>query len=208
MKKQLHVISTGQQTPEELVGIVEKLHQDIDGIHLREKKWSASKLVEVIQLFHEKGVPLTKIFINDRIDVALAMRTGGVHLANHSINITFIREMFPTLKIGCSVHSIEEAVRAEKDGADYLFYGHIFETLSKKGVPARGLSELERMKELTTIPIIAIGGITPDNTIKVMKQSVAGIAVMSGILLHDNPVEATKKYRYQLDKELNHEQTL
>lgn len=208
MNKQLHVISTGKQSKEEFVSIVEKIHREIDGIHLREKKWSANKLVQVIQLLHSKGVPLTKIFVNDRIDVALTMRVKGVQLGHHSINITFVREMFPTLTIGCSVHSVEEAVRAERKGANYLFYGHIFETTSKQGITPRGLESLQYMKELTTIPIIAIGGITPENTKEVMRQGVSGIAVMSGILLHENPVEATQRYRNQLEKEIKYEQSL
>lgn len=201
MKKQLHVISTGQQTKAELVRIVAKIHHYIDAIHLREKSWSARKLIEVIHFLQEKGVPLSKIIVNDRVDVAHVMQTAGVQLAHHSINLTYVREMYPALKIGCSVHSIEDAVKAESNGADYILYGHLFETSSKQGIPARGLDNLQRMQEVTPIPIIGIGGITPENTSEVINQGITGIAVMSGIFLHENPLEATKKYRYQLDKE-------
>jgi len=200
MNKQLHVISTGQQSQEILISKIEMIHKEIDAIHLREKKWSANQLIVTIQYLNSVGVPLEKIIINDRVDVAYIMETGGAHLAYHSIDISFVRDAFPNLQIGCSVHSIKEAIEAEVKGADYLFYGHIYETSSKSGIPPKGIEHLEYLKQQVSIPIITIGGITPENTEKIIQKGVAGIAVMSGILLNSHPEEAVKKYREILDK--------
>lgn len=200
MKKQLHVISTGQQSQELLIRKIEMIHQEVDVIHLREKNWSANQFVEVIQNLKGVGVPLEKVIINDRVDVAYIMKTGGVQLAYHSMDITFVRDAFPNLPIGCSVHSIDEAVKAEAKGANYLLYGHIYETASKPGVPPKGLKDLQDMNDQVSIPIIAIGGITPENTKEIIQKGVAGIAVMSGILLRDDPKEAANNYRAILDR--------
>lgn len=200
MKKQLHVISTGQQSQELLIRKIEMIHQEVDVIHLREKNWSANQFVEVIQYLNGVGVPLDKIIINDRVDVAYIMKTGGVQLAYHSIDLSFVRAAFPNLPIGCSVHSIDEAVKAETKGANYLLYGHIYETASKPGVPPKGLKDLQDMNDQVSIPIIAIGGITPKNTKEIIQKGVAGIAVMSGILLRDDLKEAVNNYRAILDR--------
>src|SRR5690625_2260249 len=113
MTRQLHVISTGHQSQELLTCKIEMIHQEVDAIHLREKNWSANQYVEVIQYLKAVDVPLEKIIINDRVDVAYIMKTGGVQLAYHSIDLSFVREAFPDLRIGCSVHSVQEAVKAE-----------------------------------------------------------------------------------------------
>lgn len=200
MKKQLHVISTGQQSQELLIRNIEMIHQEVDAIHLREKNWSANQYVEVIQYLNTIGVPLEKIIINDRVDVAYIMKTGGVQLAYHSIDLAIVREAFPDLRIGCSVHSVEEAVKAEAKGANYLLYGHIYETTTKLGLPPKGLKDLQVMNDQVSIPIITIGGITPENAKEIIQKGVAGIAVMSGVLLKEDPKEAVKNYRSILDK--------
>lgn len=200
MKKQLHVISTGQQSQEMLISKVEMIHQEVDAIHLREKSWSANQLIDVIQHLNSVGVPHEKLIINDRVDVAYIMETGGVHLAYHSIDLSLVRDAFPNLQIGCSVHSVGEAVEAEAKGAHYLLYGHIFETSSKLGIPPKGLKDFQYMNDQVSIPLITIGGITPENTKEIIRKGAAGIAVMSGILLKDDPKEAVKNYRAILDK--------
>jgi thiazole tautomerase (transcriptional regulator TenI) len=200
MDKRLHVISTGQQSQKEFICKVEMIHQEVDAIHLREKSWSANQLVDVIQYLNSVGVPLDKLIVNDRIDVAYIMGIGGVHLAYHSISISFVRAAFPTMQIGCSVHSLEEAVKAEAKGANYLLYGHIYETSSKQGIPPKGLKDLQYMNDQVSIPIIAIGGITPENTEEIIRNGGTGIAVMSGILLQDDLMKAVKSYRTILDK--------
>src|SRR5690625_334622 len=122
------------------------------------------------------GVPHEKLIVNDRADVAYIMETKGVHLAYHSMDISFVRDAFPTLQIGRSVHSIEEAVEAEAKGAHYLLFGHIYETSSKLGIPPKGLQDLQYMNDNISIPLIAIGGITPENTKEIVQKGVTGIA--------------------------------
>src|SRR5690625_1196795 len=79
--RQFHIISSGQQSWETFCSITARVHEEVDAIHLREKKWSASELISAISLLSEQGVPLQKIIVNERIDVAHMMRTNGVQLA-------------------------------------------------------------------------------------------------------------------------------
>lgn len=200
MKKQLHVISTGQQSQQELINKLEMIHQEVDAIHLREKNWSARELIDVIRQLTAIGIAHEKLIVNDRADVASIMKIKGVHLAYHSMDVSLVSDAFPSLQIGRSVHSIEEAVKAEEKGAHYLLYGHIYETSSKLGIPPKGLQDLQYMNDNISIPMIAIGGITPENTKEIIHKGVAGIAVMSGILLSADPKETVKKYRAILDE--------
>jgi thiazole tautomerase (transcriptional regulator TenI) len=209
MNKQLHVISTGRQSMEEFVRIASTIHKDVDAFHLREKKWTAKELVGVIEALMEQGVPLEKIIINDRVDVAHSMKTGGVQLAHHSIDVSLVKKAFPGLQIGCSVHSLAEAVEVEKKGANRLLYGHIFSTASKPGMPPRGLKELEEIIENVKVPVLAIGGITPKNVNDVLATGVEGIAVLSGILKARDPLDAVLEYREKMRERFeNHEQPL
>ncbi|MEK1830709.1 thiamine phosphate synthase [Priestia megaterium] len=74
----------------------------------------------------------SKIIVNDRVDVAHALKAKGVQLAYHSLDVSVVIDAFPSLIVGKSVHSVEEALEAEKDGAHYILYGHIYSTHSKK----------------------------------------------------------------------------
>src|SRR5690625_3766560 len=200
MAKQLHVVSTGKQSREMFVKVVQRIHKYVDAIHIREKTWPAKELTDAIHALIEKEVPPEKIIVNDRIDVAYIMKITGVQLAHHSVDIALVRKMFPSLQIGSSVHSSEEAIIAEEKGASHIFYGHIFPTASKPGVMPRGLENLQKVTGQVMIPVIAIGGITPENTKKILATRSGGIAVLSGILLADDPLQAAKEYRNALDK--------
>src|SRR5690625_7498485 len=138
--RQFHIISSGQQSWETFRSRTEPLQEEVNASHLREKKWSASELISAISLLSEQGVPLRKIIVNERIDVAHMMRTKGVQLAYHAAPPSMVRRTFPNLQIGCSVHSLAHAVQAETMGADWLLYGHVFQTDSIPVIPARGLS--------------------------------------------------------------------
>jgi len=199
-KKEFHVISTGRQHGSELVEIVASIHPYVDFIHLREKTKTARELAGIISTLLEKGVPLEKLVVNDRVDVAAAFKAKGVQLAYHSLNAKVVRECFPNLRIGCSVHSLEEATKADGEGADYCLYGHVFETECKDGILPRGLNELERIVQHVRVPVIAIGGIKPDNVEQVLQTKAAGIAVMSGVFLAANPVAEVQAYASILNK--------
>src|SRR5690625_4172092 len=137
-QKQLHMISTGKQTISELVQIIQHIHPYIDFLHLREPLWTVKDHFKAIDLLTQAGLPLYKLVINDRVDVAFVKGVYGVQLPYHSFPVSSLQQFFPTLKFGRSIQTIEDARTAETAGAHWLIHGHIFPTDSKKGVPPRG----------------------------------------------------------------------
>ncbi|MET3726727.1 thiazole tautomerase (transcriptional regulator TenI) [Fictibacillus halophilus] len=199
MEKQLHVITTGRQSVDELVTIAESIHPYMTMLHVREKTKSAKEVSHLIERLQKAGVPSTKIIVNDRVDVALCTGVKGVQLAHHSLDVSQVRRALPEMVMGCSVHSVSEAQDAEQSGADFIMYGHIFKTASKRNAEPRGLDQLQRVVDQTTLPVIAIGGITSENVRNVIKTGASGIAVMSGILEAKSPLQAVKLYKQQLE---------
>jgi thiazole tautomerase (transcriptional regulator TenI) len=193
-----HVVSTGRQSPDELVQTIEAIHCHVDVIHLREKTKTASELVQIMEQLQRCNVPLSKIIVNDRVDVAYAMGASGVQLAYHSLPVERVKQRFPSLLIGKSVHSVEEARLAEEQGADYLLYGHVYSSQSKAGQLPRGLLSLQEVVKAVSIPVIAIGGIRPEHVQQLKQTGVDGIAVMSGVFSADHPKEAAKRYQFFL----------
>lgn len=195
---ELHVISTGRQTKQELVRRLNEVHPYSDYIHLRERSFSARDYLDVIEQLTVAGVPLEKIIINDRVDVAYRVKAGGVQLGARSLPPEDVAHAFSGLRMGCSVHRTHEALEKEKAGADYLVYGHVFSTVSKPGLPPQGVAALREVAERVTIPVIAIGGIKPDNIQQVKESGAKGIAVLSGILLADDARNAAAAYNNKL----------
>lgn len=190
----LHLMTTGQQGRETLEHTLPELSMRVDRIHLREPHWSAQELVTCIELLMKRGVPAERLIVHDRLDVALV--TGiGIQLTTRSIPVDRVRSRFPELRIGQSVHSLTEAAAAEQAGADYVMYGHIFETGSKPGVPPRGLHALKQIVEQVSIPVLAIGGINPANVQEVLATGCSGVAVLSGILGQPSPLKAADRFR-------------
>jgi thiazole tautomerase (transcriptional regulator TenI) len=193
MERQLHIISTGKQSLEQFVAICARVHPYVDAIHVREKMKTAREISEFLTALIKQGVPPRKIIVNDRIDVAVVFGVKGVQLAHHSLSVRKVKHHFPSLSIGCSVHSIEEAMKAEESGADYCIYGHVFPTASKAGVPPRGIESLRSVVNHVNIPVIAIGGIHSNNAEQVLKAGAQGIAVMSAVFFAEDPVSEAKK---------------
>jgi thiamine-phosphate pyrophosphorylase len=141
-------------------------------------------------------VSRTRILVNDRLDVAIAERADGVHLGEHSIPPADIRPLIQSAQqkglladdflVGVSCHSLESAKAAESAGADYIIFGPIFPTPSKAayGEP-QGLARLAEVCRAITIPVLAIGGITPDNTRACLDSGASGIAAIR--LFQDSP---------------------
>ena len=117
-----HVITTDKQPIEELQKILTAIAPFADAVHIREKKKTAKQIQCLLE-----SLPFcrSKIIVNDRVDVAHALKAKGVQLAYHSLDVSFVIDAFPSLIVGKSVHSVEEALEAEKDGLT-TFYTDIF----------------------------------------------------------------------------------
>jgi thiamine-phosphate pyrophosphorylase len=179
-------------TNEELSG---RTHVDItkdaiaggaDVIQLRDKTVSSKKLYEagktIRQLTRQAGVPF---IVNDRLDIALAVDADGLHVGTDDLPVAVARRLLGRDKIlGASARSLKEAVQAEKDGADYIGLGPIYEARSTKAdtIEPQGLSLISTVKKHCNLPIIAIGGINAQNAVDVLKAGADGIAVISAIV--------------------------
>jgi thiazole tautomerase (transcriptional regulator TenI) len=200
-KHELHVITTGQQQLAEVAYIASQCPTElIDVLHLREKHRGARELIE----WYTTLKPLftdALIYINDRLDAALAVQSPGIQLGFNSLSIRQSRQIMPSaIRIGCSVHTADEAVEAARQGADYVLFGHIYESGSKPGLAPRGLLSLTRVVEACPVPVIAIGGIDPDKVEEVLSTGCTGIAVLSSVLLHPQPAQQIYRYREALDQ--------
>ncbi|WP_232217737.1 thiamine phosphate synthase [Virgibacillus sp. SK37] len=194
------MISTGQQTSDKLVSIVAEIHHYIDFLHLREPKWTDQELVQTIEKLSASGVPKEKLIVNHRVDVAHQTGVHGVQLTYRSMEVAKVNSAFPELKVGCSVHTASEATHLAGQGADFLVYGHLFETASKPNLEPKGVGSLQHVARQVSAPVIGIGGINPGNVQEVMAHGASGVAILSGILLAKDPQKAAQEYRYALTK--------
>ncbi|MBT2730394.1 thiamine phosphate synthase [Bacillus sp. ISL-75] len=117
---------------EQLREILIDIHPYVTSIHLREKQKTARELFQAVDLL-SKDIPLSKIIINDRGDVAFATRVSGVQLAFHSLESAIVKKAFPELRVGSSIHSYHEGEKALQDGTDYVLFGHVYPSQSKPG---------------------------------------------------------------------------
>lgn len=174
-------------------------------LQLRDKRATARELVvwarRLRELAREAGVPLV---VNDRVDVALAAEADGVHVGEDDLPVPDARRLMgPRGVVGASAGTVEEAVRAERDGADYLGVGPVFPTATKADAgEAIGLEGLRRVVRAVRIPVVAIGGITADNAAEVVRAGAAGVAVVSAVAGADDMVEAARRLRQCVDRAL------
>ena len=134
--------------------------------------------------------------INDRCDVALAVEADGVHLGQSDMPISLAREILgANFLIGLSTHSPEQVVEATELGADYIGFGPLFPTTTKSDhEPVVGLEGLKKVRPLTSLPIVAIGGIKSESVSQIVEAGADAIAVASGILNSPHPSEAIMRY--------------
>lgn len=193
--KEVHIISTGQQSVDTLAQIIVKIDLLITAVHIREKSWQSTNFISFFQELQKAGINRKKVIINGIQSEGILTRAGGIHLPEREMmHILNLKKHNPTLSISCSVHSLTAAKQAEALGADRLIYGHIFKTQSKPDLAPRGLEKLAKICSGVALPVIAIGGITSENTACVIETGAAGIAVLSGILLAQDPVRAAGEY--------------
>jgi thiamine-phosphate pyrophosphorylase len=166
------------------------LEGGVRAVQLREKDLNGKELFQLADKTRELCDRYdAQLFINDRIDVALAVDAAGVQLGKTSIPVETSRLLLgPRKLIGYSAHSLEESRIAQQSGADFLLFGPVYFTLSKApyGAP-QGLEALKKIVEKVALPVYAIGGIKTDSIIDVRRTGVKGVALISAIIGADDP---------------------
>lgn len=191
----LIAVTDDQMTTDELIKTIINITPFIDAVIFREKSKTDHQLIHVIKTLRASGIDLSKIIVHGRPDIASICGIHKVQLPGHGIPLQLAKEHFPALSFGRSVHLFEEAKIAAEDGANWLLYGHLFETGSKDGLPPRGTDELAHMIQSLHVPIYAIGGIKPKHIAQLEQLNLTGIAVMSSIFKSETPALAAKLYK-------------
>lgn len=162
------------------------LDSGIRWIQYREKKESRAFIFEEAMRLKELTLQYNAtLTINDHADIAVAVGAEGVHLGQDDLPIGEARRIAQGKIIGISTHSLSEAIRAEREGADYIGFGPIFMTETKDAGPPKGLELLREVKRNVRIPVVAIGGINSENLLAVFEAGADGVAVASGLIKGD-----------------------
>lgn len=168
-------------------------------VQLREKDCSSLDFYHtalgVKQITDRYGIPL---IVNDRADIALAAGADGVHAGQSDLPCAALRAMLGNDRvIGVSAATVEEAVRAQRDGADYIGVGAMFPTGTKTDAELVSMETLAEIRRAVTIPIVVIGGIGPQNAALFRDTGIDGLAVISAILSKPDITAAARELRAQ-----------
>lgn len=169
--------------------------KDLDNEHFYEEA------VKLQAMAKEYNVPFV---VNDNVDIAVKMNADGVHVGQHDMEAGDVRALIgPDKILGVSAQTVEQALLAEKSGADYLGVGAVFPTGSKDDADDVSYDTLKAICEAVSIPVIAIGGITKENTPELAGSGICGIAVISAIYGQPNIFEATTALKKVTEEMVN-----
>ena len=192
----LYLVTDNSENEEKfLKTIQEAILGGVSVVQIREKTAETLEFynlaLKVKEITAKYNVPL---IINDRVDVALAIDADGVHVGQSDMPCDIKRKLIGENKIlGVSAATIEEAKKAEKDGADYIGTGAIFPTATKDDAPSVTKKDLSDIANSINIPVVAIGGITIENAKELKDTGIAGLSVVSAIMSAENPKKASEK---------------
>ena len=209
----LRVANPADSLPALIQKIEELVAAGIDWVQIREKDLSARELASLTRQalgiaakYSPKRSSAIRVLVNDRLDVAIAERADGVHLGETSLPVAEAKCLVEAALrkqaidqlfiIGASCHSIEAAQAAERDGANYIFFGPIFATPSKERFgPPQGVERLAQICHAINVPVLAIGGITLENANSCIAAGATGIAAIRLFQDPTDPVLATRRLR-------------
>ncbi len=166
-------------------------------LQLREKNRTAREYIRLAESVHDialrYGVPL---IIDDRLDVAMAVRAEGVHLGQSDMPVSTARSIVgDSMIIGATTKTVEQAVEAENDGADYLGVGAIYPTTTKVKTVLTSVDTLKSICQAVSIPVNAIGGLNRDNCHILENTGISGICVVSAIMKSSDPKAAAAELK-------------
>ena len=175
--------------------IEEAIKGGVSVVQIREKTADTldfyNLALKVKKITEKYDVPL---IINDRVDVALAIDADGVHVGQSDMPCDVTRALVgPDKIVGVSAATIEEAKKAESDGADYIGTGAVFPTATKDDAPKITKKDLKEIVESINIPVVAIGGITLNNAHELNDTGIAGLSVVSAIMSSENPKKSSEE---------------
>ncbi len=187
------------------VTLAQAVEAALDGgvtcLQLREKEASAGEILALartlLPLCRARRVPL---LINDRVDIALAAGADGVHLGQEDLPLPEARTLLgPDRILGATAHTVEEALRAQAEGADYLGVGAMFPTGTKTNTIPTSADTLKAICAAVSIPVVAIGGVTAQNLPTLAGTGIAGAAVVSAIFSQSDLTAAARTLRAAAD---------
>jgi thiamine-phosphate pyrophosphorylase len=195
-KLQVYLVTDERDNHDELIHITEEaILGGVTTVQLRCKHTLGRSFTELGRklrsLTSQYGV---LFFVNDRVDVALAVNADGVHVGQDDMHIRDVRHLVGDKWIGVSADTIEHARAAEADGADYIGVGAVYPTKSKLDAAFTGLSGLQDICRQVKMPVVGIGGISLTNAREVFDQGAVGVAVVSAIMQAENPKEAALEF--------------
>lgn len=183
---------------ESLSAQVEKaLKGGVTCLQLREKNLDQESFLaeakEIRDLCRSYGVPF---IVNDKVEAAMACHADGIHVGQEDMPAKEVRRLVgEEMIIGVSVHSVEEAKKAVEDGADYLGVGAVFPTVTKTRVNRMSMDVLQAICKAVKVPVVAIGGIHPDNIMELAGSGVDGVALVSAIFSAEDIEENCRRLR-------------
>ncbi|MBQ2226045.1 MAG: thiamine phosphate synthase [Methanobrevibacter sp.] len=192
----LYLVTDNSDDVEKFLNTIEEgIKGGVTVVQIREKTADTLEFynlaLKVKEITTKYDVPL---IINDRVDVALAIDADGVHVGQSDMPCSVTRRLIGEDKIlGVSAATIEEAKKAEKDGADYIGTGAVFPTATKDDAPKITKKDLKEIVDSINIPVVAIGGITLENASQLNDTGIAGLSVVSAIMSSENPKESSEK---------------
>ena len=192
----LYLVTDNSEDEEKFLKTIEEaINGGVSVVQIREKTADTLEFynlaLKVKEIATKYNVPL---IINDRVDVALAVDADGVHVGQSDMPCDITRELIGKNKIlGVSAATIDEAKKAEKDGADYIGTGAVFPTSTKDDAPSITKKDLKEVVDSIDIPVVAIGGITLDNAHELKDTGIAGLSVVSAIMSAENPKKASEE---------------
>jgi thiamine-phosphate diphosphorylase len=183
--------------------LADTVARGVDGgvnvVQLRDKEAAEPDLIAIAREIRKATAGRGLLLVNGSAEVAAAVGADGVHLPEEGLSVSEARGLLGgEALVGRSVHSVESAVRAEEEGADYVVAGTIFDSASHPELPGRGLEYLQDVCRAVSVPVVAIGGVAPGNAAECIRAGACGVAVLSRLVDAADPRAAAAEYAQAL----------